>query len=427
MLEEQVKRGHVKASQVSRNDLPPAVIVGLEANGLGVARSLDREGIPCVAVAGPWWNPCYETNACTVVRCSEWTAEGLVQSLITLGTTFDRKAPLLLTKDQAVLWVSRARDELSKFFEIALPPESTVDLLMSKVAFVELAMREGWPVPRTWMIESRDELLACASDVVYPVILKPQVKNDVFRRHSPQKAFRINSFQEFVRVYGIVSAWEKEVVVQEWIDGNDDRVGFCLGYCDRETRFLSLFPGRKLIQWPVGWGNTAVSEPAPEEWKEMISLTRRIWAKVGYWGLGSMEYKFRPGTNLPIIMEPTVGRTDFQSELAVLNGVNLPATAYRDLVGLPAPDIVPSSYGLKLVDGPSHLKAARVFLSSPALGGKRWIKARRGRKRYMIFRHGDYKPFLGSIYAGIRSMTGNMAEQLLGSRLKQRVVARLAK
>ena len=33
------------------------------------------------------------------------------------------------------------------------------------------------------------------------------------------------------------------------------------------------------------------------------------------------------------MVEPTVGRTDHQAEVATLNGVNLPLIAYRDLTG----------------------------------------------------------------------------------------------
>ena len=408
---------------------PQAVIVGLEANGLGVARSLAKHGISCLALTGPLSTAFCHTNACTVVRGREWSLEGMVDDLMSIGSRLESKAALLLTKDQAVLWVSEAREELSNYFEIALPDRETVDLLMNKVQFVKLALREGWPVPQTWMIESKDELMALSSDILYPCILKPQVKNDLFRRHSPKKAFRIGNWQELLRTYDLVAAWEKEVVIQEWIEGTDDRIGFCLGYCDRNSVARALFPGRKLIQWPVGWGNTAVCEPAPEAWREpMLTLTRKVWDKVGYKGLGSMEFKILPGTCSPVIMEPTVGRTDFQSEIAVLNGVNIPAIAYYDLAGMPAPILHPPSHCTKLVDGPAHLMAARVFLAQSAdLGLPKWFSAHKGRKRYMILRSGDYGPFLSAIYYRVRSLLGDLLEMLAGTKFKRKVTATLAR
>ena len=407
---------------------PTAVIVGLEANGLGVARSLASQGIPCIALASPWSNPCCYTNACKVVLGSAWSADGVVADLMSIGSRLEAKAPLLLTKDQAVLWISQAREELSRFFQIALPSRETVDLLMSKTQFIKLAQREGWPVPATWMIDSKDELMTMLSEISYPSILKPQVKNDLFRSHSPKKAFRIENQQQLLATYNLVEAWEKEVVIQELIEGADDRIGFCLGYCDRNSQPRALFAGRKLIQWPVGWGNTAVSEPAPAEWREPIErLTKQIWDKVGYQGLGSIEYKMRPGSNTPVLIEPTVGRTDFQSELAVLNGVNIPAVAYYDLAGLRAPALIEAREATKLVDGPSHLKAARVFMALSKLGLRGWLAARKGRKRYMVLRGGDFGPFLNSIYRQIRSLISSLLEKLVGTRLKRKLSAKAAR
>jgi len=410
-------------------DQPTAVIVGLEANGLGVARSLARYSIPCIALAGPWWTPHHQTNACTVIRGSDWTAEAVVRELRSIGSRLQRKAPLLLTKDQAVLWVSEARDELGEFFEIALPEPETVNLLMSKVEFVKLARSKGWPVPQTWMIEARDELLSQLAEFVFPCILKPQFKNDDFRRHSPRKAFRANTREELLKAYDLVAVWEKEVVVQEWIEGTDENISFCLGYCDREATPRALFAGRKLIQWPVGWGNTAVSEPAPTEWAHAITpLTEEIWKAVGYKGLGSIEYKMRRGSNQPVLIEPTVGRTDFQSELAVLNGVNIPAIAYFDLARLPLPSAKERGPATKLVDGPAHWRAARVFMSQPQeLGILKWMKARSGRKRYMILRMDDLRPFLSSIQMRVRGTIGDLLEKLVGSELKRKLAGRLAR
>jgi len=419
------KSSHNKASLHG----PTAVIVGLEANGLGVARSLARYAIPCIALAGPMWNPCHQTNACSVVRGSDWTAEALVRDLRSIGGRLREKAPLLLTKDQAVLWVSEAREELSEFFEISLPEKHIVDLLMSKVEFVKFAQSQGWIVPQTWMIEAEDELMSRLSELVYPCILKPRLKNDAFRQHSPKKAFCVNSKQELLKTYKMVAEWEKEVVIQEWISGTDERVGFCLSYCNRKAAPLALFPGRKLIQWPVSFGNTAISEPAPKEWANpIISLTQEIWKKVGYKGLGSMEYKMRLGSNTPVIIEPTVGRTDFQSEVAVLNGINIPAIAYFDLARLPLPTATEPVTPTKLVDGSTHWRAARVFMTQPhELGIRKWLKARKGRKRYMILRAEDYRPFISSLYMKIRGTMGDLLERLVGTRLKRRLADKLAR
>jgi D-aspartate ligase len=51
--------------------------------------------------------------------------------------------------------------------------------------------------------------------------------------------------------------------------------------------------------------------------------------------LGSLEFKLDEAARRFVIIEPTVGRTDWQEEIATLNGVNLPLIAYRYEVDLP--------------------------------------------------------------------------------------------
>ena len=206
----------------------PAVILGMEENGLGVARPLAGEGIPCIALATPWWNPACKTSRCRVVHSSAWTKEAVVEDLLKLGRSLEGKAPVLITKDEPVLWISEARDELSKYFEINLPTEETVNLLMDKQLFTKIARQEGWPVPLTWFVNSRDELDRHLGEMVYPCILKPATKNSEFRSKSPKKAWKIFNAEELTRIYDMVAQWEAEVVIQEWIEGGDDRVAYCL-------------------------------------------------------------------------------------------------------------------------------------------------------------------------------------------------------
>ena len=78
------------------------------------------------------------------------------------------KATLLITNDQAVRWVSEAREELAQYFEIALPHRRIVDMFLNKTRFLKLAIREGWPIPETWMISGKDDLLAHYAEYLTP-------------------------------------------------------------------------------------------------------------------------------------------------------------------------------------------------------------------------------------------------------------------
>ena len=404
--------------------LPTAVIVGMETNGLGVSRALSTYKIPCIGLAGHHWTPSCQTNTCQVIYAKSWSKEGIISDLKSIGERLDHKAPLLITKDEPVLWVSECRDQLSQFYSINLPSKEVVNLLMSKTKFLELAKSEKWPVPLTWEINNEDELLCSLREITFPCILKPQLKNGEFRKHSPRKAFKLYRQDELIRSYKMVAQWEREVIIQEWIEGRDDRIAFCLSYYDRNGNPKAVFPGRKLLQWPLECGNTVISEPLKNKELErsLVELTKMIWQTVRFKGLGSIEYKIRMNTNEPVIMEPTVGRTNYQNELAVINGCNIPALAYCDLAGIQPFAVNHRSRPVKLVDGSAEKKAVMACYRSGNLIIGQWLKNRHGRKKYATLRLNDMGPFFASMLSaaktGLRQCILSVLSPALKTRLK---------
>lgn len=403
--------------------LPPAVIVGFEANGLGVARALHEFKIPCIAVSTPPRHPAHKTRCCQeIIRCASWDRSALIFELLKIGKRFQGKLPLLITKDEPVLWISESREQLSEYFFINLPSTDIVNLLMDKRMFFHKSKENNWPIPATWMLSSMEELETVIEVVQYPVILKPQLKNSLFRRHSPQKAYKVFNRDQLVSAYKLVAQWEPEVIIQEWIEGGDDRIAYCLSYYGKDGKAKSLFAGRKLRQWPIECGNTAIAAPAPDDWTDsLLKITDDIFTQVGFKGLGSIEFKMRLDDDQPLIMEPTVGRTNYQNEIAVLNGENIPVKAYLDLVG--RPDLTTTKQqtkNVKLIDGIREFKAARQYYQLKRISLAGWLSDRSGKKQYMLFRCSDPGPFFASLLTGTRHSVKRFASFLLTSLLGEK-------
>jgi D-aspartate ligase len=403
-------------------DRPPAVILGFELNGLGVARALRKHGVRCIGISGPSPHPAGKTNTCQVVSCTEWSREGVLEKLMEIGREQTRKLPLLITKELPVRWVSEMRDELAGFYEVALPEKPVVDTLLDKATFARLSARERWPVPRTWTIRSKQDLLSAIDDVPFPCILKPETHTALFGDRSPRKAFKLTAADELLRTYEMATQWADGFVLQEWIGGGDDRIAFCLTYVGRDGSPQAIFAGRKLRQYPPECGNTALCEPAPPSWREPLrALTEQIWRSVGFRGLGSIEYKMRLESDQPVIMEPTVGRTNYQNEVAVLNGVNIPLIAYCDLVGLPRPTVASPSRSYKLVDGVREFHSARYYWHTGTLTHRQWLRDRRGRCRYMTLRVDDPGPFVASLRSGVRPLAATLVQRVFGRTVKEKL------
>ena len=399
-----------------------ALIVGMEKNGLGVARSLALHNIPCFGLDKHSRNPALKTKVCSIFTTRTWNKEGIINELKSLGEKFDYKRPLFITKEEPVMWISEERDKIEEFYEINLPSRDTVNLLLDKKQFHELSKKENWPIPISWEIKNVDELKSQINEIVYPCILKPSAKNTSFIENSPSKTFKIYSKDELIHFYELVSQWQNEVVIQEWIQGKDNRIVFCLAYYDRNGHPISLFAGRKLRQWPIECGNTAIAAPAPDKWiKPIVEMTKIIFDRVGFKGMGSIEYKMSCKSDKPMIMEPTVGRTNYQSEVAVINGHNIPAAAYFDLIGLTPRKHVQAGKSYKLICGTRELKAAWKYYRMGNLTISQWIKDRRGRKKYMLLRFNDPMPFIFAMYKRIRRFIGLVFGIIFGKKIKEKM------
>jgi predicted ATP-grasp superfamily ATP-dependent carboligase len=213
-----------------------------------------------------------------------------------------------------------------------MPDAATVDLLLDKSKFYPWAQDHGFPVPITIEVSSFAEMDSAIRDMGYPVVLKPTYRTERWDQEIPRdKVFILECSEQYAAIPRDIFAVAPLLLVQQWIPGTDADIYFCLVSYDRRGKLIDYFCGRKLMQWPPLAGSTAMA--VSDEQDETRELTLTIFDAVGYQGLGSMEYKKDPRTGRLYIMEPTVGRNDFQSGLAIAGNVNLTRHVCQDVLG----------------------------------------------------------------------------------------------
>ena len=311
-----------------------AVVIGGELNGLGVVRSVARQRIPIIAVdtqssRAALWSRYARSR---VIR--SFTGEEFVEDMVRLAREFDCPPVLLLTAEDAVHTVSENRDELSKWFRFRLPADENVKLLSSKAKFHDFALQHHFPVPRTAILENKSDL-GLLDQLGFPCVLKPDDKRNVLTGHK-ERAVRVSSLCDARKRASAMLSTPGGVVAQEWIDGPESNIYFTLFYRGAGGRVVGIFTGRKISCYPHDVGSTAICVAAPEAREQLEPMTLAFAERAGFDGMGSMEYKWDDNHNEFIMVEPTVGRTDWQEEIATLCGVNLPVAAYRHELGLPA-------------------------------------------------------------------------------------------
>lgn len=312
----------------------PAVIVGGGLNALGIVRSLGGRGIPLIVADTDAMSPAMRSRHGKKKIFPALEGDSLVDSLLALAKNFSAPAVLFLTEEKGVNAVSAQRDRLAHAYSIRLPEQERLMQLMHKQGFSELAEACNAPVPKTVRIQKTDDL-ALLDGLRFPCVFKPAKKDYEYGARF-QKAYKVASPAEVAALFVQIQPVLSDMVVQEWIEGDDSEIYFCLQYIGMDNEIASSFVGRKIRSWPPRIGGTASCTAAWEFQAQLTETTRVFFRDVGFTGMGSMEYKRDIRDGLFYMIEPTVARTDFQEEVATLNGVNIPLAAYHYETRLPA-------------------------------------------------------------------------------------------
>jgi D-aspartate ligase len=189
-------------------------------------------------------------------------------------------------------------------------------------------------VPRTAVVNAGEPVAAALRELTLPLVLKPADKLQVLSGRA-ERAVRVDNRIDAEAVAARMLAGSGCVVAQEWIVGDDSDIYFALFVCDAASRVVGMFCGRKLVCDPPDVGSTGICVDAGEHSAAVAREAIRFIQACGYQGIGSVEYKRDRRTGRFVIVEPTVGRSDWQEEIATQCGVNLPLQAYLAECGLP--------------------------------------------------------------------------------------------
>jgi len=216
---------------------------------------------------------------------------------------------------------------LETSYRFLLPEMGRIDPMVDKAEFWKLARRTGVSVPDTHILRGSPDLetFLADCDCTCRWVVKPFQKSDAFEARFGKAQF-LGSEKEWAVFADAYSEISVPTLVQTMIPGPDTNVLFCLVVFDDASQPVLTFCGRKIRQYKPVVGNTASAEPYRSA--DVLEQTVRFFERNGFIGMGSLEFKLHERDGRLYAIEPTVGRTNLQSEVAVINGVNLPAAYY---------------------------------------------------------------------------------------------------
>ena len=313
----------------------PAVGVVLQASGpnaLGIIRALGREGVPVMATDhDPRAMGLRSRHAAEVVLPDPVDAPGqFVDQLAVLGESLAARGVLFPTHDEAIEAIGPHEERLSRWFDMPWSPWDHLRPYLDKSAQHAAARRIGFPVPAT--VEPADEadLASAIHELRFPVILKPRVDPAGFKRAFGRQVLEAADGEE------LREQWHRAAVhmpqVCEVIPGGDDCLWTLGSYRDAAGRPLASFTGRKLRQWPPGFGTAR----AAEAWWDpgLAGRCHALLDEMGFHGISQVEVKRDPRDGRDHLIEVNP-RSWLWISLATEVGVNIPLAAYLDTTGAP--------------------------------------------------------------------------------------------
>jgi len=308
---------------------PDAIVVGLCAHGLAVARSLARQGLVVVAVEPNRRNPGCRTRLARVVHRGPINGEGLARTLLELAAEerWVGRPVLFLTNDNMVRNVAENPGELRTAYRWSWQDESEEVLrLLNKQHLPAACSGRDVLFPATATLAGPGDLESVLSQVPMPAMVKPAW---------PLGKFKARVVHDRAALEQLIAGFPKSLpfVVQQWIEGEISTLRFGVVYLDR-GRVLASFEGRKAWAGPDGLGQATTMEPWPDEAVRAAAVEfvrdRPLSGPV------AVEFKQGPDGRLWMI-EPNVGRTEYCVDVCIGNGFDLPWFEFCHVDGRPLP------------------------------------------------------------------------------------------
>jgi predicted ATP-grasp superfamily ATP-dependent carboligase len=389
--------------------LPPAVILTGNLGpprapksageiALALSRSLGRRGVPVYRFHPERSLIDLESRYCTHVPCPNLYDDeaGLVGALLAFARAQAGKPVLFPAADGAVEFVARNEVALGEAFALACAPWRSVQEIQDKQRLLEHAARIGVPIPDTSFPKSAGELDGFAATLAYPAVVKPLTSHhwkrpEVAAVVGGAKALVVNDADELRSVYRRVAPFAPDMMVQEIVPGEIDRLLTFLGYVGRDGRPLAGCVRKKLRQYPAGFGYCCLAETVRDP--EIMELSIRLLTSLGYRGIAGVEFKRDPRTGQAKLIEINA-RAVRTTSTAIGAGVDLPWIAYQDLRS-PAATLAPVfdyKVPVRWIHVRSEIRAAFPMIRRGELSFREWIRIFRGPTAQVMWAWDDPKP-----------------------------------
>lgn len=306
----------------------PAIVLSSHTIGLAVVRALGIMGVPVIVFY-------YEKKDMGYV--SKYVKERIytphpekyedkfLNLLLDHGKRFN--GGVLIPADDATLTVvSKNKRILAEHYIVACPDWEIAEKFVDKKHTYALAESVGVPVPKSVVPHSLEDVKRYGKIIDYPCLVKPCRSHLYFELFS-RKMVKVNNRDELVAAYREAEGAGIEVLLQEYIPG-DDKQGVNYNSYFWNGKPLVEFTAHKCRLAQPGFGVPRVVRSI--NIPELIEPGRKIVQALGFYGFSCTEFKKDARDGVYKFMEVN-GRHNRSGLLAVYCGINFPFIEYKHL------------------------------------------------------------------------------------------------
>lgn len=353
-----------------------AVVMGLTAPGVALARALGRAGVPVLGVSSATDPPAAHSRLFTFRHGpSNRDPDALLAFYLELGRELG-EAVLFPTGDLNALFISEHEAELAPYFRHLLPPPAELARITSKRDFPELAAELGLPLPRTLAPSSREELEANLASLRFPCVIKPEFTH-LWRSEKAReaglrstKAISFADADELLASYDELARVDDRLLVQEQIVGPDENHIDYVALVDAHGRFRGQFAGRKLRTYPPHYGMGCYVESIRLD--EVGELGRSILERLGYRGLAWVQLKRDDRDGRYYLYEINT-RFGIWIGLGIAAGVDFAYAYYKAALDEPYDAAATYAVGKRWLNFADDRRSLGVYLVDGTWTRRRWL------------------------------------------------------
>jgi predicted ATP-grasp superfamily ATP-dependent carboligase len=387
-----------------------AIVVSGATHGLGVVRSLGRQGVPVTVVS-------YDKR--DIAQSSKFVREVIPAphpdkdeaQFVKVLLEMAHRSPgsvLIPASDAALGTVARHKTHLEDAgLIVASDGAEVTETLLNKATTFALARSAGIPHPATFAVSDEDDVRRFCESAEFPAVLKPELSH-LYRELVGVKWSRVESPEEALRAYTVARSHSLEVVLQELIPG-DEQCGAVYNSYFWKGEPLVEFTSRKIRNSPPDTGSPSV---VMSEWMpEVAEQGRRLLRAARFSGYSCTEFKRDPRDGQYKVMEVNA-RHNLSSLLATRCGLNFPWLQYQHLVDGVVPVQRDYERGIYWIDVTRDLQNVGYYLRRPGYSLREFLRPYRRTCIFAVLDRHDVGPAAARSVDTMRVAAGRIRQKL---------------